>query len=161
MGKTRDAKNPSSWWFYFTKVGPNAARCNECNKEINQGSTHSTNSLKYHLKKHTKLFEQKKKAKNEENKAKLAKEKAQAKPDLNKLFGAGTIKNPNSLKRPLSISQSSAQIIDVDVPSTSTCREGEIEEFQDLNKKPRPSSALASNSTLHKPIAISISYISD
>jgi hypothetical protein len=81
MGKKRDGKNPSSWWFYFTKVGPNTARCNECNAEIDQGSTHSTNSLKHHLKKrHTKLFEQKEKAMNEENKAKLAKAKAQVQP---------------------------------------------------------------------------------
>ena len=52
---------PSSWWFYFERIGKTVARCKEngCNWSIDQGPKKCTSSLNHHLKsKHPDKFKQ-------------------------------------------------------------------------------------------------------
>lgn len=50
----------SRLWFYFTKVGKNCAKCNNCDYIANQGETLSTGSLTHHLKRnHPNLYQEK------------------------------------------------------------------------------------------------------
>ena len=99
MSKLSKNNDPTSWWFYFEKIGNNA-KCKHCPWEKDRCKNFSTNKLKYHLStQHPKLFQKKLLAEKEQEEQREKKE-AKTKSIQQKLFSAASnqLQEPESSK---------------------------------------------------------------